>query len=204
MISIVMPALNEERYIAKAISSLQDQKTAAELIVIDNESTDKTAEIAKGLGAKVITAPRGKLNARDAGIRAAEGDIIVAVDADSYYPQGWLERLVSHFNKLEVVAVGGHRSYDRGFHWVSLLPISRFFGGNSAFRKQAYLDSGGFNLDTNQFSLVAMTREEEIRFKHRLKKFGKVIIDKKAKIISSSRRFNDPDFKRQVKSGERF
>lgn len=204
MISIVMAALNEENYIRASLESLNKQKGDSELIVVDNESTDRTKEIAADLGAKVISARRGKLNARDAGIRAAHGDIIVAVDADSYYPPGWLLRLVSHFKNDKVVAVGGHRVYDRGFHWVTLLPINRFFGGNSAFRKQAYLDTGGFRLNTDQFSLAKMTLEEEIRFKRRLKKIGKVVTDRKARIISSSRRFNDPDFRAQVKAGVRF
>ena len=203
-ISIVMAALNEEKYITMPLISLNKQKEKdMEIIVVDNESTDRTAEIAAKYGAKVIKAPRGKLNARDAGIRAAKGEIIVSVDADSYYPLGWLDRLVSHF-KPGIAGVGGKRVYDRGFHWVTWLPISRFFGGNSAFRKEAYIQSGGFRLDTDQFSLVSMVREEEIRFKKRLQKYGKVVIDKKAKVITSSRRFNDEEFKRQVRNGERF
>lgn len=203
--SIVMPALNEEKYIGRTLQSLRPQlDDETEIIVVDNESRDRTADIAREHGVRVVYAPRGKLNARDAGIRAAAGDIIIATDADCNYPYGWLARMKAYFDNPDIVGVGGSRSYERGAHWLQWFPLPRFFGGNSAFRKQAYYDSGGFDLTVNQRSLIPMVREEEMKFKRRLKKFGKVKIDRKLRVITSSRRFTDPEFKRQIKEGERF
>ena len=204
--SIVMPALNEEDYIRTPLISLNKQLDEnGEIIVVDNECSDSTAEIAEHYGARVIKAPRGKLNARDAGIRAAKGEVIIATDADTYYPQGWLQKMLSYFAWNQIAGVGGNRVYEKDVWWSRFIPSrNRFFGGNSAFLKQAYLDSGGFNLNINQFSLLSMVREEELRLKKLLRKHGKVIIDRRLCVITSSRRFHDAAFKEQVKKGERF
>jgi len=86
-VSIVIPAFNEEDYIEATLRSILSQnilfkyKDYFECIVVDNESTDRTPQIAKQYS-QVISAPRGKLNARHAGIKFASGDIIVSCDAD--------------------------------------------------------------------------------------------------------------------------
>lgn len=205
--SIVMPALNEENYIRTPLISLNKQlDSETEIIVVDNECSDKTAQIAKDYGARVIKAPRGKLNARHAGIMAAHGSVIIATDADTYYPPGWLQKIKEHFKRPEVVAVGGKRTYDRDMLRARIAGLirQRFFGGNSAFRKSAYVESGGFDLSVNQFSLWPMVKEEELGFKKRLKKHGKLVIDRSISVITSSRRYTDKDFKAQVKQGDRF
>lgn len=87
VVSIVIPAFNEEDNILTTLKSILTQnilykyKDYFECIVVDNESTDRTADIARQY-CQVISAPRGKLNARDAGIKHASGDIIVSCDAD--------------------------------------------------------------------------------------------------------------------------
>src|SRR6185312_15550903 len=91
-ISIVVPAFNEERLLANSLAHI---KTAAkalvpfgwewELIVCDNNSTDKTAEIAKAAGAHVVFEPINQIaRARNSGAAAASGDWIIFVDADSH------------------------------------------------------------------------------------------------------------------------
>jgi glycosyltransferase involved in cell wall biosynthesis len=83
-ISVVIPALNEEEPIAQVVREVLATKVPSEVIVIDNGSTDQTAERAKNAGARVISAPRGYGRACAAGVAAVanECDLIVFLDGD--------------------------------------------------------------------------------------------------------------------------
>ena len=91
-LTVVIPALNEEKAIKRVIKSIPMDKLKAigyntEIMIIDNGSTDKTNCIAKASGAKCIVQPvRGYGNAYKAGFANAEGDIIATGDADCTYP----------------------------------------------------------------------------------------------------------------------
>ena len=84
-ISVVIPCYNEEKGVAKVIKKLPD--FIDEIIVIDNNSTDRTSEVAKSLGGKVVfEARKGYGRAYKTGLKAAQGDIIVTMDGDGTYP----------------------------------------------------------------------------------------------------------------------
>jgi glycosyltransferase involved in cell wall biosynthesis len=87
-VSVVVPAFNEERLLAGSLAAIRDAMTVlpqAELIVCDNNSTDRTAEIAREAGARVVFEPVNQIaRARNRGAAAAGGDWLVFVDADSY------------------------------------------------------------------------------------------------------------------------
>ncbi|MCS7200790.1 MAG: glycosyltransferase [Patescibacteria group bacterium] len=84
-ISVVIPAYNEEEGIEKTIKKIP--KEVFEIIIVDNNSTDKTAEIAKNLGARVVKEHKqGYGYALQRGFKEAKGDIIVTLDADGQYP----------------------------------------------------------------------------------------------------------------------
>jgi glycosyltransferase involved in cell wall biosynthesis len=86
-VSIVVPAFNEEKLLAATLASIREAAGGldAELIVCDNNSTDRTAEIARQAGAKVVFEPVNQISrARNAGAAAASGDWLVFVDADSF------------------------------------------------------------------------------------------------------------------------
>lgn len=91
-LSVVIPALNEETSIRQVIQQVPVKQLEAmgysvEIIVADNASTDKTAEIAREAGARVVYQPlKGYGNAYKAGFAAATGDIIATGDADMTYP----------------------------------------------------------------------------------------------------------------------
>ena len=90
-ISVVVPAFNEERLLDKSLTQIKsaarvflEQEWEFELIVCDNNSTDRTAEIARAAGAKVIFEPINQIaRARNSGAAAATGDWLIFVDADS-------------------------------------------------------------------------------------------------------------------------
>jgi glycosyltransferase involved in cell wall biosynthesis len=99
-ISIIIPALNEEAGIEKVIDQIPKGELLksgyeVEIIVVDNGSTDKTAEIAKAKEAQVVAQPlRGYGNAYRAGFAKATGNIIVTGDADMTYPFDRLPQLI--------------------------------------------------------------------------------------------------------------
>jgi glycosyltransferase involved in cell wall biosynthesis len=101
-VSIVIPALNEEENIPSVMAMIpRDEVEAAgcalEVIVIDNASSDRTAELAASLGASVYLQPaRGYGNAYHAGFAAARGDVIVTGDADCTYPFDAVPALLDH------------------------------------------------------------------------------------------------------------
>ncbi len=89
-----MPCYNEERGLPQVYRDL-DLKIVDEVIAVDNNSTDRTAEVARGFGAKVIRETKqGYGAAYKAGLRNATGDIIVTMDADGTYPRNFIPILL--------------------------------------------------------------------------------------------------------------
>ena len=105
-LSIIIPALNEERYLPKLLESIQRQSFKDyEIIMADAESEDETAEIAKSYGCRVVkggSPGRG----RNEGAKAAQGDLFLFLDADLILPKGFLQTLLSEFEKrkLDIVS----------------------------------------------------------------------------------------------------
>jgi glycosyltransferase involved in cell wall biosynthesis len=227
--SIVIPAFNEEEWIEDTLISILSQNIIAkykdyfECIVVDNESTDRTADIARQY-CQVISAPRGKLNARHKGILESSGNIIVSCDADTYYPPNWLNLILRHFHDTQVVGVHGPLLFRDATLpmrlasvWLShISPHSQrvFSGGNSAFRKSAYFEVGGFDLTIDQRDRVQVAYEEEINFGDRLRQIGKVVYDVNAPVFTSMRSMGAryiieterrlTPLQTEIKEGERF
>lgn len=102
-ISVIIPAFNEESYIGATLDAVREATAHSnvpsgfdiEVIVVDNASTDRTADIARSKGARVVEEPRGNVAiARNAGARAANGRVLVFVDADTYWPRSVLSRIL--------------------------------------------------------------------------------------------------------------
>jgi rSAM/selenodomain-associated transferase 2 len=90
-ISIVMPALNEAASIASAVA--QARRHAAECLVVDGGSTDRTAALACEAGATVFCAPRGRALQMNAGAREARSDVLLFVHADCRLPDNAAQRI---------------------------------------------------------------------------------------------------------------
>lgn len=98
-VSIVIPAYNEERHLRSCLEAITRQSAQAyEIIVVDNNSSDRTAAIARSFkGVRVVSESRqGRNFARDAGFNAARGEIIGRIDADIVLPEQWVAH-VQHF-----------------------------------------------------------------------------------------------------------
>ncbi len=92
-LSVVIPCYNEEGGIRQVIGRIP--KLVDEIVVVDNNCTDRTAEIATSLGARVVPEKTpGYGAAYKAGLRAATGDVIVTMDGDGTYPPEEIARLV--------------------------------------------------------------------------------------------------------------
>jgi len=103
IISVVIPAYNEERLLPRCLESLlkQNFQKPFEIIVVDDGSTDKTAKIAERFGVKIITLQKNKGigNARFVGSAEIQGQIIVGTDADAVVPIDWLKQISDFFDK---------------------------------------------------------------------------------------------------------
>lgn len=177
-LSFVIPAHNEENYIAKCLESVireaEKSRRDIEIIVVNNASTDKTREIVLSFpGVKLVDEPRkGLPQARQAGFLASSGHLIANVDSDSVIPPFWIEKVFDHFSRNEdLVALSGpYIYYDysktknylvRAFYYPGYLlshmshflfgKVAMLQGGNFILKRSALENIGGFNTDIKFF-----------------------------------------------------
>jgi glycosyltransferase involved in cell wall biosynthesis len=99
MISYVIPALNEEKIIGKVIEMIRKIDKEGEIIIVDSDSTDRTAEISRAMGALVVNESRkGYGYAYRKGFSIARGEIIATLDGDGTYPPSEIPKLVDSIN----------------------------------------------------------------------------------------------------------
>ena len=197
-VSVIIPALNEERLIAKTLQSVRDQKFRGkiELIVADGKSDDKTVEISKKYCDKVVTEKNRTIAAgRQKGAQIASGEIIIFTDADSICDKNWIAEIVEAFEDKKISACYGWIIPCEGnfvekfiLKWGALL-TSKFVylfgadyvaGSNMAIRKKVFEKIGGFD--------VTIKTAEDTYLIQRAREVGKVIFVPKAKIYYSMRR----------------
>jgi len=201
MISVVIPAFNEQGYIVRCLESLKNQDYAGdfEVIVVDSQCTDGTVSIARKMGARVISqGERGIARARQCGFVAARGEIIASTDADTLLPEDWLSRIDCLFaREPQAVAVAGHFLLSDGplpvRFWlkVSLLLMPfitwlipglwNFSGTNFAVRASVFNRLGGFNTEL-EFG-------EDVDLCRRLRQEGKVVFEPGLLVRTSGRSF---------------
>lgn len=202
-ISVVIPAHNEEKFIAKTLTSVkkQDYKGKFEIIVVNNASSDKTAKIAQKLGAKVIfEGQKGLPFARQLGFKTAKYGLVASTDADIILPKNWLTRLtISLMSDPKLVATGGWFTIKKGSIFskfgVNLLSQPMIYLYSFIFRKSLLLDQNyivkkrAFITVGGYKGLPAMM--EDLALAQRLKKVGKVKMNygKSWTVVSSPRRF---------------
>lgn len=108
-VSVVVPVLDDAEHLARCLDALAAQTHPVhEVLVVDNGSTDDSAEVARAAGATVLHEPvRGIASASARGYDRASGDVIARLDADSVPPPGWIAESVRLLERPGVVAVTG-------------------------------------------------------------------------------------------------
>lgn len=107
-LSVIIPAYQAEKYIAQAVDSVRRQNWSGELeiIVIDDGSADRTAEVAQTLDVQILRkAQGGAASARNAGLRTATGSLILLLDADDMLTDGALSRMYEALTGSDAAAV---------------------------------------------------------------------------------------------------
>ncbi len=171
-VSVVVPAYNEKEGIEAAIRSIVASDHPVEVVVVDDGSTDGTADLVEELGLPGVTLVRqansGKPAALNAGVRAARSDLLVLVDGDTRFEPETIRNLVQPFADHTVGAVSGnakvgnrrgllgrwqHIEYVMGFNldrrmYDVFQCMATVPGAVGAFRRAALLDVGGVSDDT--------------------------------------------------------
>ncbi len=181
-ISVVVPAFNEERLLAASLRHLNDAMSVfvrhgwtSELIVCDNNSTDRTADIARAAGARVVFEPVNQIGrARNTGAAHAQGDWLIFVDADSCPSQALCEDVAKEIGSGRCLAGGStvRIESDRpvirslGVLWNALSRISKWGAGAFIFCEAASFERlGGFSQE--------LYAAEEIDLFRRLKRLAR-------------------------------
>jgi glycosyltransferase involved in cell wall biosynthesis len=190
-VSVVVPAYNEEYFLADTLTALlqQDYGRTYEIIVVNNASTDRSPEIARAMGVRLLEEPcKGIVHAWSAGFATAQGEILAATDADTRVPADWLSRLVAALTaRPDVVAAGRvYRFYD-GPAWLRLGSRLLTFltwhlvGVNMAMWRQAYEAISDLDTSVSIGADTRLTRE--------LRRLGHVVLDRRLVVDTSARRF---------------
>jgi glycosyltransferase involved in cell wall biosynthesis len=199
-VSVIIPAFNEEAYIEDCLKYLQYQiEKPFEIIVIDNNSTDKTVELAKKFkDVRIISEKKqGITFARNAGFNEAKGDILARTDADTRVQPDWIKKIKEAFEKDEKLLglSGPGHYYDipdmvQYKNWVTVIApkfIKLFMnhdgmlGFNMAIRKTAW------DLIKNEICLDDSHIHEDADLAIHLAKHGKVFLDETLVVQTSLR-----------------
>lgn len=172
-----------------------------EVLVVDNASTDRTAEVARSFpGVRVVEEPqKGPTRARQKGLSEARGTILAYIDADTRMPQGWIARVLRAFavNRRVVCVSGPCIYYDATpleralvrLYWIFLaVPaywVTRYMvvGGNFAARKGPLIEIGGFDTAIAFYG-------DDTNIARRLRVAGKVQFTLRLQMHTSSRRLH--------------
>ncbi|RPF46752.1 glycosyltransferase involved in cell wall biosynthesis [Thermodesulfitimonas autotrophica] len=178
-VSVIVPAFNEEQGIAATLKEIAAAVTEldAEVIVVDDGSTDKTAELARACNAKVICHPvnRGKGAAMRSGFEASRGDFIIFIDADGTYPAKYIPEIVQELKKTDVVfTCRTNREnipyFNRGGNWLITRliknlagfpgndPLSGLYGMRRGVLAAVGIESSTFAIETELVVKVSRSR----------------------------------------------
>jgi glycosyltransferase involved in cell wall biosynthesis len=157
-LSVLIPSYNEAENIAACLDAVRESAAragGAEVLVIDNASTDGTADIARTRGVRVLESPSGRFPSiaaqRNAGARESSGDILAFVDSDTVVPAEWLERAARFFASGFRGALGFAEKAPDTASWVGRVWASRQARRREAEADVDYLPSGNLLVDREAF-----------------------------------------------------
>jgi glycosyltransferase involved in cell wall biosynthesis len=194
--SFIIPAYNEAALIGRTLDVLRESAShlrgASEIIVANDDSTDRTLEIAREKGARVIDVKKRQIAAvRNAGASIATGDILVFVDADTLVPKETLLAMENLLLRPNVIGGGAYMNFDVRPPWWGLIGIrvftffffnvAGFAAGGFLFARRDAFDRAG-RWDETYFA------SEEVHLSRALKKVGKFQILREP-VVTSARKF---------------
>ena len=201
-ISIIVPAFNEERLLGESLGQIKSASAAftrigweVELIVCDNNSTDRTAEIARASGAIVVFEPVNQIaRARNSGASAATGDWLVFVDADSHPGAELFSDVAERILSGKCLAGGATIRLDENYFVAGMITcvwncVSRSFkllAGSFIFcEAAAFRKTGGFSNE--------LFAGEELELSQRLKKLARgqgrrIVVLHRHPLVTSARK----------------
>lgn len=204
--SVIIPAFNEEKYLPKTLEcmvrALANTSFPSEIIVVDNQSEDKTRQIAANYGAKVISESVHNIGrVRNTGATKAAGEILVFIDADTLVPVSLFPAIVAAMQDEK--CFGGSVAVDYGEFqrkWMKFYALAwRFWGnllnmrgGAAQFcRKRIFEEVGGYD--------ESIFVGEDVDFYWQLAKFAKrnggfLQFIEDPMVITSTRRFDKMSF----------
>ncbi|MDT7603544.1 MAG: hypothetical protein QOF61_1541 [Acidobacteriota bacterium] len=205
LVSVIIPAFNEEDYIGETLASLnrataflqKKESVSAEIIVADNESVDSTASVARACGAHVVKETQHQVaKVRNTGARSAQGDVLVFVDADTVVPDELLSRIVEAM--AEPTCFGGAIDIDHRPAKLSVKMYLRLWriigklggmaqGATQFYRKDVFLTLKGYD--------ETLYMGEDVDLYWRLQRFakrhnGSVSFIEDIQVSPSARRFD--------------
>jgi rSAM/selenodomain-associated transferase 2 len=191
MISVVIPALNEAARMPGLLHALRAQPVSLEVIVVDGDSADGTAEAARAAGATlVLSAPRGRGQALSAGAEAARGEALLFLHADCVFPPGGLAALERLLRERPEVVGGNFRLLfdgNDGFsRWLTgfyalIRRLGFYYGDSGIFVRRAVLEAIG--------GVRPIALMEDYDLVRRLRRAGPTACVVEPPLVTSSRRF---------------
>ena len=190
-ISCIITTKNEEETVGKLLSSIEEQNNKNfEIILVDNNSTDKTVKIAKQFGARIFNFGPERSAQRNFGVKKAMGEYVLILDADMKLTKNVLSECIGKFEKNDDLGalIIPEKSFGEGF-WTKCRAFEReFYIGDSSieaarcFRKNVFLNFEGYD--------ETMTGPEDYDLPLRIKKAGGKIGRIKSYILHNEKRFS--------------
>ena len=197
LISVVIPTYNGGKYIEECIKSIQAQDFPAEIIVIDDISTDNTVEVARSLGVKVIvnSEHKGQVAGKNTGIREAKGNYWFTIDQDDYLVDGALRKLYNELQDGSQIVMAKLRDFPQDNTQIQFCHKEPFRGiltGSTLFKKEVFDIVGPFREDIITGDVIDLTT--------RLKEHGVII--KNVDFVTCNRRIHDENYGRTNQENE--
>lgn len=208
-IAFVIPAFNEEKLIGRCLDSVVAEATRfggrVDIVAVDNNSTDRTAEVIAGFPAVRLVKElrKGPVYARARGFEeVASADLVASIDGDTIVPPGWLDVVADAYRRdPDLVCLSGPYVY-YDLPWISRMMVEGYYvlavlihfcqrhilrrgavvqGGNVVLRRRAWIDAGGYDTSIEFYG-------DDTDIARRISRVGNVQFSRRLRMLTSGRR----------------
>lgn len=190
-VSVVIAVRNDAKRLRVLLSSLGALIESPQVIVVDNDSRDDSAQVAREMGAVVTVCPGLRVGAlRNRGVSLAEGEVLAFADSDHEVPEDWIATGVRALTEdgEDVIAAGSHYLAPQNGTWVQKVwAVHRLKG--DAYEAVDWLGAGNLFVRRKDFDRVGGFREdlvaaEDVDLCHRLRQLGgRILCDKRIRSV---------------------